>query len=189
MRKLILILLFLLLIPCFNVVADDKKTDKSKPIETNFALGAGFTWADNPKVTGGHFDLGFVLYKNVLYVQNNFMLRGGGIKLMEERDDGSLKGSDHTIYTLSNKIIFGRNAGIPLKLYTYLEFGAGIYGNETEGFFNGRYAYTGGFGGGGEIFGENFGGVYFEVGYIGQKVNSNYPISGIVIQSGWRIFF
>ena len=43
--------------------------------------------------------------------------------------------------------------------------------------------------GGGEIYGENFGGIYVEVGYIGQKTNLNYPVSGIIIQAGWRIFF
>jgi hypothetical protein len=113
MRKFIILALFL--IPCFNLFANevavegDKKPNVWKPSDTRFVLGAGLTWTNNPELWGGHFEFGVVLYKKILYVQNNFTLRGGGF---------DLEGSDHTILTLSDKIIFGRNSDIPLKIYT-----------------------------------------------------------------------
>ena len=172
MRKFVLLILFFVF--CFNLYADDEEPD------TRFILGAGFTWTNNPRLLGGHFEFGIVLYSNILYIQNNFMLRGGGL---------NVDGSDYTMFTLSDKLIFGRNAYIPLKLYVYLEGGGGMFGNQTKKFFGDPYAITGGFGGGGEIFSEDFGGIYVEVGYIGQRTTLNYPVSGIIIQSGWRIFF
>ena len=179
MRKLILLLVFL--IPCFNLFADDdERLNVWEPSDTRFILGAGFTWTNNPRLLGGHFDFGIVLYKRVLYIQNNFMFRGGGF---------TIDGSDYTIFTLSDKLIFGRNSDIPLKIYTYLEGGVGMFGNQTKKFFESPIAFTVGFGGGGEISSEDFGGLYIEVGYIGQRANLNYPVSGIVIQTGWRIYF
>jgi hypothetical protein len=50
-------------------------------------------------------------------------------------------------------------------------------------------AFTGGFGGGGEFDTEDFGGLYLEVGYLGQQTYFDYPSSGVVVQMGWRMFF
>jgi hypothetical protein len=177
MRKFILLALFL--IPCLSSFAGEKSDDQKTP-DTKFILGAGFTWTNNPELLGGHFEFGIVLYKNILYIQNNFMLRGGGF---------DVDGNDYTLFTLSDKIIFGRNSKSPLTIYTYLEGGAGIFGNQTKKFFDSPIAVTVGFGGGGELSSEDFGGFYIEVGYIGQMTNLNYPVSGIIMQVGWRIFF
>jgi len=175
MRRFSLLVLFFIL--SFNMYADGGNTE---PLDNRFVLGAGFTYTSNPKLAGGYFEFGIVLYKNILYIQNNFMLRGGGLKADE---------NDYTVFTLSDKLIFGRNAEIPLKLYVYLEGGGGVFGNQEKNFFGDTYAITGGFGGGTEIFSEDFGGIYVEVGYIGQRTTLNYPVSGIIIQAGWRIYF
>jgi hypothetical protein len=175
MRKFILFFTFFLVF-CYGLIAQD---DSKKP-NNNFSLGAGFVWTNNPRVLGGYFDFGIVLYKNILFIQNNILLRGGGILI---------DGIDHSIFTLSEKIVFGRNTDYPWKIYTYLEGGFGIYGNHDKKIFSAPFAYTFGFGGGGEISSENFGGFFFEIGYIGQKTKLNYPVSGIIIQSGWKIFF
>ena len=202
MRKMFL-LLILLFVPCFMLLAADEDTENEQQglpqaaenehsntnavpntkdpfIGNRFVLGAGFTWTNNPKEIGGHFDFGIVLYKRILYIQNNFMIRGGGL---------FADGIDYSIFTFSDKLIFGRNAEFPLKLYTYVECGAGIFGNQSKKFFDDPFVFTAGFGGGGEIYSENFGGIYIEVGYIGQRAVLNYPVSGIIIQTGWRIFF
>lgn len=181
MRKCMLLLF---LIPCLNLFANDKKTEYNSgawdPLNMKFSMGAGFTWTNNPALLGGHFEFGIVLYKNILYIQNNFTLRGGGLFI----DD-----TDYTIFTLSDKIIFGRNSDSPLKIYTYLEGGVGIFGNQTKRFFESPIAFTLGFGGGGELSSEDFGGLYIEVGYVGQQTHLNYPVSGVILQTGWRIFF
>jgi hypothetical protein len=56
MRKFILLTFFLVL--CFNLFADEvnpsEKTNVLKPSDTRFVLGAGFTWANNPELWGGH---------------------------------------------------------------------------------------------------------------------------------------
>ncbi|MDR0473121.1 MAG: hypothetical protein LBH43_05580, partial [Treponema sp.] len=65
----------------------------------------------------------------------------------------------------------------------------GIYGNQDKVFFNDPFVYTFGFGGGGEISSEELGGLFFEIGFLGQRINLNYPVSGIIIQAGWKIFF
>jgi hypothetical protein len=145
-----------------------------------FSLSAGFTYATSPSFLGGHFDFGIVLYKKILYIQNNFSLRGGGL---------SSNGNEYTIFTLSDKLIFGRNSQTPLGIYTYIEGGIGMFANENKKFSEAPFAYSLGFGGGGELSSDNFGGIYVEVGYLGQKTDSNYPLSGIIIQTGWRIFF
>jgi hypothetical protein len=182
MRKFILVAFFaaFFLVPCLNLLADDDEPKYWKPSDTRFILGAGFTWTNNPELMGGHFEFGIVLYKKLLYIQNNFVLRGGGY---------SFKETDFTIFTLSDKIIFGRVTDIPLKIYTYLEGGVGLYGNQDKKFLDKPLAITMGFGGGGEISSENFGGLYGEVGYIGQQTNLDYPVSGVIMQIGWRIFF
>lgn len=178
MRKYILVFV-VFSTSCFCLFAQDKdSTDESE--ESRFVLGAGITWTNNPELIGGHIELGIVLFKRILYIQNNFSLRAGGVSF----EDG-----DYSLFTLSDKFIIGRNSGIPLKIYTYLEGGAGVYGNTDKEFFAVPFAFTFGFGGGGEISSEYFGGLYVEVGYIGQKTNLQYPVSGIIIQAGWRIFF
>jgi hypothetical protein len=148
--------------------------------EGKFSLDAGFTWVNNPSLIGGHFDFGIVLYKKVLYIQNNFLLRAGGL---------NIQNTDYGIFTLSEKIIFGRNSATPLSIYTYGEAGIGVYGNEGKEFFKDQMAYTFGFGGGVESQSEHYGGIYFEVGYLGQKINSSYPVGGVILQTGMRIFF
>ncbi|MDR2941981.1 MAG: hypothetical protein LBV17_05280 [Treponema sp.] len=108
------------------------------------------------------------------------MIRGGGFEINR---------SDHTILTLSDKLIVGRNIGVPLTIYTYLEGGVGIFGNQTKKFFDKPLAFTGGFGGGGQFDTEDWGGLYLEVGYIGQQTSLDYPASGVLVQAGWRLFF
>ena len=164
---------------CFCLFADGEDSTDI-PEENRFVLGAGFTWTNNPELFGGHFEAGMVLFRRILYIQNNVSLRAGGL---------SLPDGNYTIFTLSEKLIFGRNSAIPLKIYTYLEGGIGIYGNAGKGFFTGSFAFTLGFGGGGEISSVDFGGLYIEVGYLGQKTTAPYPVSGVIIQTGWRIFF
>jgi hypothetical protein len=178
MCKFILSFTFLLVF-CCGLIAQDRQSDYQKP-SNNFSLGAGFTWTNNPRLLGGYFDIGMVLYKNILYIQNSILLRGGGILLDKV---------DYSMFTLSEKLIFGRNTNYPWKIYTYLEGGCGIYGNQDKKFFNGPFVYTFGFGGGCEISSESFGGLFFEIGYIGQKTALNYPVSGIITQTGWKIFF
>jgi hypothetical protein len=57
------ILLVLLLIPCFNLFAENEKPNAWEPSGTRFILGAGLTWTNNPELRGGHFEFGVVLYK------------------------------------------------------------------------------------------------------------------------------
>jgi hypothetical protein len=71
-----------------------------------------------------------------------------------------------------------------LRIYTYIEGGFGIFGNQNKNFFEDPFAYTFGFGGGGEFSDEDFGGLFIEIGYIGQKIKLNYPVSGIILQTG-----
>ncbi|MDR2211373.1 MAG: hypothetical protein LBO65_07940 [Spirochaetaceae bacterium] len=169
-----LLAVVLLLAPCLFAFADGGER------ENRFTLGAGFIWTNNPQVVGGHADFGIVLYKDILFIQNNFLIRAGGM---------SIDGDDHSIFTLSDKLIFGRNSDAPLRIYTYIECGTGIYGNADKKFFSTPLAFTFGFGGGGELVSEQFGGLYIEVGYIGQGTNLKYPVSGVIIQTGWRIYF
>jgi hypothetical protein len=170
--------MFLVFFIQFSVLyAEDNEQAK---FSNKFALDAGFTWVNNPSLIGGHFDFGIVLYKKVLYIQNNLLLRGGSL---------NIQNTDYGIFTLSEKIIFGRNSATPLSIYTYGEAGIGIYGNETKSFFKDQMAYSFGFGGGLEFESDNFGGIYFEVGYLGQKVTLSYPIGGVILQTGMRIFF
>ncbi|MCL2295061.1 MAG: hypothetical protein FWC36_09395 [Spirochaetes bacterium] len=193
MRKFIFLLFFIIF--CFNLfakdaeiievagvtrVAENTNPNAMEPKDARFVMGAGVTWTNNPKLLGGHLDFGITLHRNILYLRNNLMLRGGGM---------TVRGEDYTVLTISNKLILGRNTDIPLRIYTYLESGVGIYGNQTKNFFEAPYVITGGFGGGVEIFSKSLGGIYVEIGYIGQRVNLGYPVSGIIIQTGWRIFF
>ncbi|MDR1142889.1 MAG: hypothetical protein LBK77_01565 [Spirochaetaceae bacterium] len=178
MRKIVFVLALIIL--QFSYVFAGGEEEDDPGVESRYVLGAGFTWANNPRLLGGHFDFGIVLYRRILYIQNDFLLRAGGL---------AVDGSDYSVFTLSDKIIFGRNSESPLKIYTYFEGGLGIYGNDAKQFFADSAAVTFGFGGGGEISSEEFGGLYFEVGYLGQKTSLKYPVSGVILQTGWRIFF
>jgi hypothetical protein len=178
MRKYILVFIFFFIF-FYILVAQDTQSDSTKP-NNNFSFLVGFTWANNPQLLGGYFDFGIILYKKILYIQNSILLRGGGV---------SLDGNDNSVFTVSDKLVFGRNTEYPFQIYTYLEGGVGIYGNQDKNFFTDPFVYTFGFGGGWEISSEELGGLFFEIGFIGQKIYLNYPISGIIIQAGWKIFF
>ncbi|MDR0400113.1 MAG: hypothetical protein LBH51_04145 [Treponema sp.] len=156
----------------------NNRNGKSAGGERDFVLDAGFTWASNPRLIGGHFDMGFVLHKKVLYLQNNILLRAGGL---------SFNNGDYSIFTVSDKLIIGRNSRD--MMYTYLEGGFGIYGNDTKPFFEDPFAVSFGFGGGWDIGMDDFGGLYVELGYLGQMAGSKYPVSGVIIQTGWKLFF
>jgi hypothetical protein len=175
MKKFICVVLVFFM-HCVILSADDWEGE----FPNKFVLDAGFTWVNNPSLVGGHFDFGIVIYKNILYIQNNFLLRAGGI---------NVENTKYSVFTLSEKLIFGRNSATPLSIYTYLEGGIGIYGNDEKKIFTTPMAYSFGFGGGGEIASEDFGGIYVEVGYLGQKVDVQYPLGGVILQTGMRIFF
>jgi hypothetical protein len=32
------------------------------------------------------------------------------------------------------------------------------------------------------------GGLYVEVGYLAQKIDRNFPLSGVIVQTGWRFY-
>jgi len=157
--------------------SDNSKTDNS-PKKGIFSLGAGFSYTNNPAFYGGHFEFGINLYRNIFFVQNRFLMRAGGFKT---------DGLDNTALIFSDKLAFGRYAEDIIGMYVYIEGGAGFYGNPQKDFSKDTFIYNFGFGGGTE-FGEfNFGALYVEVGYIGQKMISNYPLSGVSVQTGWRI--
>jgi hypothetical protein len=198
MKKTLCFLLFFVLIafaayaegdaPRTNGNAPHDNEDAPRPEETKKSvnspknkllnMAAGFSYTNNPEFYGGHFELGINLYRDIFFVQNRFLLRVGGF----EAD-----GLDNTALTLSDKLAFGRYAEDVICMYVYIEGGAGFYGNAQNDFSADTFIYNFGFGGGFE-FGEfNFGGLYVEVGYIGQKMISNYPVSGVMVQTGWRI--
>jgi hypothetical protein len=177
MRKIIFCVLLVVVRFSFLFADDGGKNIENTTTERRYMLGGGYTWVNNPRLIGGHFDFGIVLYKKAIHIQNDILLRAGGV---------SPGNSNYSIFTISDKIIFGRNSRE--HVYTYLEGGVGIYGNDTKAFFDDPFAVSFGFGGGCD-FTSDFGGVYFEVGYLGQKIDSKYPVSGVIIQTGWRIFF
>jgi hypothetical protein len=142
-------------------------------------LSAGFSYTNNPEVYGGHFEFGINLYRNIIFIQNRFVLRGGGFK-----DDDGL---DNTVLTLSDKLVLGRNNFDFLDIYIYMEGGAGFFINAKDGIGNSP-VYSFGFGGGFGLSVIDFGGLYFEVGYLGQKIIKDFPLSGVIIQTGLRIF-
>jgi hypothetical protein len=143
------------------------------------SAGGGVTWERDPELMGGHLDFGIVLFERGLYVQNHFLLRGGGLRI---------KGKNHSVFTLSEKVLFGRRLE-ETGLYTYIEGGIGVYGHESKNFFEGPAVYSFGFGGGFEITTRHFGGIYGEVGYLGQRVSEGYPVGGVILQTGVRVHF
>jgi hypothetical protein len=145
-----------------------------------FDLGAGYTYTNNPKLHGGHMEFGINLFRSGFFVQNRFMLRLGGFKI---------EGFDSTVLTLSEKLVLGRT-DFDTGFYIYLEGGAGFYGNNAQSFSKDTLVYSFGFGGGFEAaFDQNYGGIYVEVGYLAQKITQKFPLSGVVVQTGWKFFF
>jgi hypothetical protein len=143
-------------------------------------ISAGLSFTVSPEVTGGHFEFGFYLYRNFIFIQNRFVLRGGGFK-----DDDGL---DNTVLTISEKLVLGRNNFEFFDIYLYIEGGVGFFINTQTGFSENNLAYNFGFGGGLGLGVIDFGGLYVEVGYLGQKMLSKFPISGVIVQTGLRIF-
>ena len=184
MKKIISLLCAAFLMVCMAQAQEkDKAQDDSESGWSRFALGAGFTYAGSPdshNFYGGHLDFGVTLYRKTLFVQNRLMLRAGGLII----DD-----VDFSMFTISEKILIGRADEIPATFYIYLEGGAGIYGNEDKGFFEDSPAYTFGFGGGFSLDDRERGGIYFELGYLGQKLKPKTPFGGVIVQAGYRIFF
>ena len=184
-KKLLIILAVLIIGPALfanesnTKEPDVKQEDKQPPKNSRFDVNAGLTFTSNPKLWGGHFEFGFVLYKNVFYFENRLAFRAGGFKA----DD-----LHSTVLTLSEKLVFGRKAYYDSGMYLYMEGGAGTYGNDAKSFFSDSLAYSFGFGGGFEVGEEEFGAFYCEIGYLGQKTVSNFPLSGVLVQAGWRIF-
>ena len=174
MRKKLFFLAFFLLI-AFILYADENEKGVISQKKGILNLGTGFSYTNNPKFYGGHFEFGINLYRNIFFVQNMFLLRAGGFKT---------DGLDNTALTLSEKLAFGRNDD---DMYIYIEGGVGFFGNAQNNFSVDTLIYNFGFGGGFEFGDFDFGGLYVEVGYIGQKINSNYPLSGVSVQTGWRI--
>jgi hypothetical protein len=178
-RTVCLLAVFVLAISV--LYADEVKNTGNSNRRGLFDLGAGYTYTSNPKLHGGHIEFGISLYRKVFYVQNRFMLRAGGFRA----DD-----LDNTVLTLSEKLVFGRTDD-DTGIYIYLEGGAGFYGNKNQGFSRDTLAYSFGFGGGFEAaFDVNYGGIYVEVGYLGQIMTQNFfPLSGVIVQTGWKFFF
>jgi len=183
MRKILCFLAFFLLIAFAlyaNETPDEGVKSASSPKKTkNLNFGAGFVYTNNPEIYGGNFEFGFDLYKNVFFIQNKFVFRAGGFKM---------DGLDNTSLTLSEKIAFGRNDDDVVSLYVYMEGGGGFFGNSQQSFSRDTLTYNFGFGGGVELGNYTFGSFYIEIGYIGQKMNTNYPLSGVLLQTGWRIY-
>jgi hypothetical protein len=174
MKKLPCILIALIF-AALPVYADDPP---KTPANSIINLNAGVNYVSNPMLLGGHFEIGIVLYQKVFYVTNRFMLRAGGIKI---------NNMDTTVLTLSEKLVFGRKDSFGEGTYLYFEGGVGTYGNASIGFFK-DWAFSFGFGGGFEIGSMDFGAFYLEAGYLGQQIGTSFPISGIVVHTGWRIF-
>jgi hypothetical protein len=178
MKKIIAVLCVVFLAVCLVQAQED---DDAKDSVSRFSIGAGFTYAGSPdshNFYGGHLDFGITLYRKALFVQNRFMLRAGGLII----DD-----VDFSLFTISERLIVGR--GDEVAFYIYLEGGAGIYGNESKGSFDDPPAYTFGFGGGFNLGDTEFGGMYFELGYLGHKLEPKTPLAGVIVQAGYRIFF
>jgi hypothetical protein len=172
------------ILAAFVLYADEPKLYADEPKDTGkksiLGLGAGYIYTSNPELHGGHLELSINLYRNIFYIQNRFTLRAGGFSIEEH---------DSTLLTLSEKLVFGRHE-YDTGIYIYLEGGAGFYGNNAQGFSRDTLAYSFGFGGGVELaFDEDFGGLYAEVGYLGQIITQNFPLSGVVVQVGWKFFF
>ena len=162
----------------FAVFAEEDSREKIR--DPRFSVGAGYTYMSNPRLHGGHFDFGIRLFSNFVYVQNNIQVRAGGFKL---------NGENSSLFTLSDKLIFGRQSG---GTYLYIEGGVGVFGNDNKDLFEDPFAYNFGFGGGFDMSTGNnkkYGGLYFEAGYLAQKITKKFPSSGVAIQTGWRLSF
>jgi hypothetical protein len=179
MRKILCFLAFFVLIAFVLYADEDKESVTSPEKERILNFGAGFSYTNNPEFYGGHFEFGINLYKNIFFVKNKFLLRVGGFKT---------DSFDNTALTFSDKITFGRNAANVTDMYVYMEGGVGFFSNAQNNFSGDTFIYNFGFGGGLELGDFDFGGLYVEVGYIGQKMISNYPLSGVLVQTGWRIY-
>ena len=185
MKKIVLFLV-ILAFAGFGIYANETEMDigtansqREAPRTSRFNISAGMTYTTNPKLWGGHFDFGFGLSRKNFYVENHFVLRAGG-----------LIGSDinTTVFTLSDKLVFGRKSAYEDGgVYIYIEGGAGTYGNSERGFFDDSLAYSFGFGGGFVMGDIDYGAFYIDGGYLGQKILDKFPISGFVVQTGWRI--
>ncbi|MDR0320002.1 MAG: hypothetical protein LBI28_00725 [Treponema sp.] len=148
-----------------------------EPERGPLSLSAGYTYINNPELNGGHINFGIDFFRGKFYLQNNFILRAAGF---------NLDGVDNTVLTLSEKIVFGSGYLSPnMMIYLYVEGGAGFYANYQNDFSLDTFVYSYGFGGGVEM-GRSF---YIEAGYIGQKLIADFPLSGFVVQYGWRIYF
>jgi hypothetical protein len=177
MKKTLCFLVFFVLLGLV-LYADEDNENTNRNERGRFDIGAGYTFTNNPKLHGGHLEFGINLYRNIFYIQNRFLFRAGGFKT----DD-----LDSTVLSLSEKLVFGRmayNSGI----YLYAEGGAGFYGNADKGFSADTLVYSLGFGGGLEFGAGMNGGLYVEVGYLGQKITTNFLLSGVAVQTGYRIF-
>jgi hypothetical protein len=164
----------------FVLYADEGKDPKKTEERGMFDIGAGYTFTSSPELHGGHIEFGINLYRRVFYVQNRFMLRAGGFVA---------DGLDSTVLTLSEKLVFGRT-DYDTGIYIYLEGGVGFYGNEDRAFSGDTLVYSFGFGGGFEAaFDQNYGGLYVEVGYLAQILTQAFPLSGVIVQVGWKFFF
>ncbi|MDR0320003.1 MAG: hypothetical protein LBI28_00730 [Treponema sp.] len=173
MKKSVLFLVVFVLF-AVGIYADDNSERGA------LSLSAGYTYTGNPELHGGHINLGIdFLQRDRFYLQNNFLFRAGGF---------SYAGVENTVLTLSEKIIFGRFED-ELAIYIYIEGGAGFYTNSQNGFSSDTFVYTFGYGGGFEFGSGDFGGIYVEAGYIGQKMITDFPLSGVVVQTGWKIYF
>jgi hypothetical protein len=173
--KKIFCLLILFILSVFTLYADEDEEDMGV-----LDLGAGYSYTSNPKVMGGHLEFGINLYRNIIFIRNSFVLRAGGFK-----DDDGL---DNMVLTLSEKLVLGRNRRIS-GIYIYMEGGAGFFINNAQnGFSESNLAYSFGFGGGLEFGVISSGVLYFEVGYLGQKMTTNIPLSGVIIQTGMKFY-
>jgi len=180
-KKYCLILLLVFTVVCaYANEADLYNTGNNKNGTGRFDINAGFTFANNPRLLGGHFEFGFIPFKNVFYFENRIGFRAGGAKIED---------INTTVFMLTDKLVFGRKAfERSTGMYIYLEGGIGTYGNEEKKFFS-DLTYSFGFGGGFELGDVEFGAMYIEAGYLGHKIIDNFPTSGLIIQTGWRIYF
>ena len=184
MKKIIAVLCLVFLAVCLvQGQEEDRIQDDATHNIPRYALGAGFTYAGNPELHslyGGHLEFNIVLYRNKFIVKNNFILRAGGLSV----DDVYFN-----LFTISEKILIERAVEDSSVFHIYFEGGSGIYGNEDKGFFDDTPAYTFGFGGGFSFQDYESGGFYFEIGYLGHKLKQNTPLGGVMVQTGYRIFF
>ena len=176
----VIVLLIFFSMTLFANEPDIPGSGYQKPKLSKFVINAGFTYMNNPKLLGGHFEFGFVPINKYFYLENRLGFRAGGVKIND---------INNTVISITEKLIFGRKSWDNTSgMYVFLEGGFGTYGNENKNFFK-DHAYNFGFGGGFEIGDEDIGAIYLEAGYQGQKIISNFPVSGFILQTGWRVYF